>query len=446
MAKATEDLKAAGMVTAVLGVGSAIGYLAKAKKVQEPEQAQMRAEEVFDAVAAVRKVIGAPIIVCVLGGVTFQHGESEDLVKAFAKEFAKRVPKEAAFVTAGLPGIQETFAKNCGDGARLWNLVPSGCCSAYGSGTDVMVGASLVECRALFRELGDIYVTVEGGQGVALDAQIAYDKGAVVLPLSRTGGASSGDFNFPSHPLNKPPYIAIETWEAMSQRQASVSDAALAVTTAVADAVPLKILERGQVAETLMEIKDVATATSRALEGVVIQTEVSTETAVAMLERAMTGDDRVPLTISRTTSLKEGTSSLEPPSGNPPTDGEQRSVASILASAASRTATALRNYALGGPTVEASGGGGAENVQQAIDRMRTGPIEEEPTVTDEKDTARTDAPGTPQVDGSSRRVESPPAASRQSTGESLQVTNQTVEQRVAHRCCCDQHRHQCWLL
>ena len=128
-----------------------------------------------------------------------------------------------------------------------------------------------------------------------------------------------------------------------------------------------------------------------------IQTEVSTETAVAMLERAMTGDDRVPLTISRTTSLKEGTSSLEPPSGNPPTDGEQRSVASILASAASRTATALRNYALGGPTVEASGGGGAENVQQAIDRMRTGPIEEEPTVTDEKDTARTDAPGTPQA-------------------------------------------------
>jgi hypothetical protein len=80
----------------------------------------------------------------------------------------------------------------------------------------------------------------------------------------------------------------------MSQRQASVSEAALAVTTAVADAVPLKIQERSQVAETLMEIKEIATATSHALEGVVIQTEESTETAVAMLERAMTKDDQVP--------------------------------------------------------------------------------------------------------------------------------------------------------
>jgi hypothetical protein len=149
--------------------------------------------------------------------------------------------------------------------------------------------------------------------------------------------------------------------------------------------------------------------------------------------------------ISRTTTLKEGTSSSKP-SGDPP-ESEQRSVAGILAAAASRTATALRSYAFGAPAGEVSGTGEAEDVQQAIDRMRTGPIEEEPTAIAEEVATRTDAHGTPQaatvIPGPS--TQSAFSGSRQLTGESLQVTTQTAEQRVAHRCCCD-HRRQCPLM
>lgn len=58
-------------------------------------------------------------------------------------------------------------------------------------------------CARLSRQeafglLGDVYITVEGGPGVAGEARAAVARGARVVPFVRTGGASGGMFDFPA--------------------------------------------------------------------------------------------------------------------------------------------------------------------------------------------------------------------------------------------------------
>lgn len=184
--------------------------------------------------AKVRKTMGKGLCVCILGSTKFSGSDSEDLVKALGGELAKSVDaSQAFFVTGGMEGVQECFAKSCGDGSNVWNLLPVGESSKYGVGTDVHAGANLEERKAIFGQLGDVYITIEGGPGVSQEAKAAHDRGATILPLIRSGGASSGMFEFPKAALERPDCATEEQWSLLQNKEAQVEKSAQAVVAVV---------------------------------------------------------------------------------------------------------------------------------------------------------------------------------------------------------------------
>ncbi|CAK0870523.1 unnamed protein product [Prorocentrum cordatum] len=172
----------------------------------EREPAAVPSEAPAQAVARLRRELGRPrCVVCVIGGTALRDPASEKLVEGLAKGLMAELGPEAAFVTGGMPGVQALFAESCSGDPRLWNLVPFGDESACPAGRDVHAGEDLQRRQQVFGELGDVYVAVEGGQRVALEARAAAARGARVVPLARTGGASSGLFGFPEEALRRPP-------------------------------------------------------------------------------------------------------------------------------------------------------------------------------------------------------------------------------------------------
>lgn len=193
----------------------------------------VRQIETVQAVADVRKALNGKICICILGGTEFKNDDSKELVQLIAADLHKSAGMHVAFVTGGMKGIQETFAKSCGDGSRVWNLLHVGAKSGYGVGQDINKGVDLEHRKQIFGALGDIYITVEGGPGVALEAGIAASRGARVIPLMRTGGASSGMFKFPADALVKPEFVSDQDWASLNNSGAPTSQTASAVTTIV---------------------------------------------------------------------------------------------------------------------------------------------------------------------------------------------------------------------
>lgn len=198
-----------------------------------PQDGPAAEEQPAEAAARLRREIGDSPCVCILGGTAFYKAGSEELVTAVARQLAQRVGPRAVIVTGGMPGVQkafaEAFAEQCSDGTRLFQLVPQGQQNPYGVGEALHAGANLEQRRDAFGLLGDIYLTVEGGPGVAAEARAAVARGARVLPLMRTGGASAGMYEFPAEALARPPNVSAEHWVAIHSSDAPVLEASAAV-------------------------------------------------------------------------------------------------------------------------------------------------------------------------------------------------------------------------
>jgi len=181
------------------------------------------------------------VLVCVLGGTKCSCQETEELIRLVADAlFIALPPAGVAFVTGGLPGVQQSFAgtsssSSSGSKHQHWHLVQKGTASGFGSGSDLEAGRDQVEKGQLLALVGDVYVTFEGGPGVAKEANIAFERGALVVPLVRTGGASSGMFYFPKGAIA--PHAGVKDpvpWEVLGRKEASLAETAHAVAEIVA--------------------------------------------------------------------------------------------------------------------------------------------------------------------------------------------------------------------
>ena len=83
--------------------------------------------------------------------------------------------------------------------------------------------------QEVFSLLGDVYVVLEGGPSVANQARLALRRGACVLPVARTGGASCGLFKFPRKALEKPDFVEDGHWELLQSTEAPTQATAQAV-------------------------------------------------------------------------------------------------------------------------------------------------------------------------------------------------------------------------
>lgn len=159
--------------------------------------------------------------VCVLGGREFKNPDvTVPLIESIARQL-RQFRGQIVVLTGGMPGVQEAFAKNLGT-VGLYNLLPAGESSGYGVGTDLSCGRTLQERMAIFGRLGDIYLTFEGGPGVGQEATTAYTRGAMVLALRATGGASAGALpQFPQEALEKPKWASAADWELLGGADAA---------------------------------------------------------------------------------------------------------------------------------------------------------------------------------------------------------------------------------
>ncbi|CAE7365014.1 unnamed protein product [Symbiodinium sp. CCMP2456] len=192
----------------------------------------------------------------ILGGTAFVNAESEELVKAIAFELDQRFEDESLlYLTCGQQGIQEVFARNCGNGSQIRNLLVAGSVCQFRAGQDLIAARDTDAVKHLFLEVGDVYLAVEGGPGVAQDARRILARGGAVLPLKRTGGACAGKFDFPEKALSRPDWATEEQWQHVC-RSTPPKDAAVAVASILEKL--LEVKGRTSAAASTLEIDSVA--------------------------------------------------------------------------------------------------------------------------------------------------------------------------------------------
>lgn len=181
------------------------------------------------AVSRLRRQLPEKPVVCILGSTTFNDPKTEEKVTNIAFCFRECLRQRAAFVTGGMDGVQLTFAKTF-EGTNLFQILPQGKKSDFPYGTDLHAGATHEQRQEVFGLLGHLYLTVEGGPGVAKEARIAVNNGACVIPLVSSGGASGGLFDFPKECFQKPIWAPEPRWSLLQQKEAAASEVAAAVT------------------------------------------------------------------------------------------------------------------------------------------------------------------------------------------------------------------------
>lgn len=190
------------------------------------------AEEAVSTLRAHFKSAGVETLVAVLGSTKFKDPTNQDLVAAIARQIKEKCGPGVGYITGGMPGVQSTFAENLDQDAPLWNLVPHGNASNFSVGEDIEVGHSAEEEKSVLGRLADIYITVEGGPGVAHEAKDAKERGAQLVPVIRSGGASSGMFDC-DFLLKQPLYVEDAEWSSLQNHDSPIEESAGAVVKVV---------------------------------------------------------------------------------------------------------------------------------------------------------------------------------------------------------------------
>eukprot|EP00927_Polykrikos_kofoidii_P054221 TRINITY_DN48676_c0_g1_i1.p1 TRINITY_DN48676_c0_g1~~TRINITY_DN48676_c0_g1_i1.p1 ORF type:complete len:1252 (-),score=234.36 TRINITY_DN48676_c0_g1_i1:411-4166(-) len=165
-------------------------------------------------VQAVSRQLPPGLRICLLAGSNCAGECTNALVESLAAEFKRALFGSVTVITIGLEGIQEVFATSLGPSfPGLVHLRPVGHVTPSCFGQDVTVGALTEDYNMrVFGQIGHIYLTMGGGPAVARTASVALNRGALVLPLAFTGGASSGKFGFPTTAFDRPDFITDWQW------------------------------------------------------------------------------------------------------------------------------------------------------------------------------------------------------------------------------------------
>ncbi|CAD7943219.1 unnamed protein product [Amoebophrya sp. A25] len=201
-----------------------------------------------------KKEGGSRVVVTVLGGNFFgkeaAEAEHDEWTKRVIAQLGKHLqPLEGsvAFVTGGVSDAQKIFAQNAPAGA-VYNL----------QGEETLLDASQwpgtpLKIPFLQKDdprkdrltgiLGDVVITIGGGNGVGKEAAIAFDNSAKVVPLIATGGASTGSASefvkvpVPAEAVEKPEFVDEALWKGLTTKtddaEAYAKNAAKVISAAV---------------------------------------------------------------------------------------------------------------------------------------------------------------------------------------------------------------------
>lgn len=183
---------------------------------------QEERETTANAVRRLRAQMGAAPKVCILGSTTFLDPQSETMAEQLGKCLSEWAGDDVVLITAGATGVQEAMTRGCSAKCHLFHLMEVGKASNFPRGRDVYAGKSAQEKKDVLGAIGDFYITIEGGPSVSQLCQAAVSRGAVVIPIGRSGGASAGKLDFPQVALQIPSFADAVEWNALGSREVPV--------------------------------------------------------------------------------------------------------------------------------------------------------------------------------------------------------------------------------
>lgn len=138
----------------------------------------------------------------IIGGATLHRSKTEKLCFILGEHLARF--KDVTIVTGGVNGIPETVCKGYiaqkGDDDGIIHLVsrkewPYDEYNKAG-GVFLEAGENSLERRTILANSADIFIAIEGGNGVTDESVKALGNGKKVIPVPITGPASKDIFNF----------------------------------------------------------------------------------------------------------------------------------------------------------------------------------------------------------------------------------------------------------
>jgi predicted Rossmann-fold nucleotide-binding protein len=170
---------------------------------------------------------------CIVGSTSFWHGESEATCGHIGRLLADI--RGLVLITGGVEGVGEAVgrgyfraAREAGLEPRVFHVLPDGE-EAWDYGETHFAGAEMSERREVLARLAGVYLMVEGGPGTVHEAEVAAARGAVILPVGRSGGHAGGLYPRTSRPAA----VDEMTWAVLGSPAATPEAAAVAAVRAV---------------------------------------------------------------------------------------------------------------------------------------------------------------------------------------------------------------------
>lgn len=139
-------------------------------------------------------------------------------------------------LTGGVPGIGEAVGRafdrarrRGGRESDVFHILPHGF-AAPDYGHTLHAGFSMHERREILARMSDLYVVIEGGPGTEHEARVAAERGALVLPVGRSGGHARV---LQSRSVRPEP-VPETTWSLLADPSASAGAVAEAISRFVA--------------------------------------------------------------------------------------------------------------------------------------------------------------------------------------------------------------------
>jgi hypothetical protein len=169
----------------------------------------------------------------VIGSTSFWHPESERTCITVGRLLAA-IP-DLVLITGGVEGVGETTGRSffqaraeAGREPRVWHVLPRGE-PAWDYGETHFAGSDMAERREVLAHLAGVYLAVEGGPGTVHEAAVAVGRGAVVIPVGRSGGHAAELYSR----MSRPAMVGEHAWAVLGTPAAAPEQAAEAACGAV---------------------------------------------------------------------------------------------------------------------------------------------------------------------------------------------------------------------
>ena len=165
----------------------------------------------------------------VVGSTSFWHEQSSATCSALGRLLASI--RNLVLITGGMPGIGEAVGRSFFDARRkeagapeVFHILPHGC-NGWDYGLTLFAGSDMAERREVLGRVSRLYLAIEGGPGTVHEGRVALSRGAVVIPVGRSGGYS-GEL-YPSLP--RPAFATEENWRVLGNSEVTPDQVAKAV-------------------------------------------------------------------------------------------------------------------------------------------------------------------------------------------------------------------------